>query len=43
MNSYPKIPGAWWPKIAEENGRCDVDTELAVKDGVGCLLVVHLS
>ena len=42
MTSYPKIPRAWWPKIAEENAAGMSGPKLAKKYGVGSTQTVIL-
>lgn len=42
MNSYPKIPRAWWRKIAEEYAAGLSGSKLAKKFGVGSTRTIYL-
>jgi hypothetical protein len=42
MSSYPKIPRAWWPKIAEEYAAGMSGPKLAKKYGVGSTRTINL-
>lgn len=42
MNSYPKIPRAWWSRIAEEYAAGMSGPELAKKYGVGSTRTIYL-
>ena len=42
MNSYSKIPRAWWPKIAEEYAGGMPGPKLAAKYGVGSTRTIFL-
>jgi Mor family transcriptional regulator len=42
MNSYPKIPRAWWPKIAKEYAAGMSGPKLAKKYGVGSVRTIYL-
>lgn len=42
MGSYPKIPRAWWPKIAEEYAAGMLGPKLAEKYGVGSTRTIYL-
>ena len=42
MRSYPKIPYAWWPKIAQEYAAGMSGPKLAEKSGVGSARTIYL-
>jgi hypothetical protein len=42
MGSHPKIPSAWWPKIAEEYAAGMSGPKLAKKYGVGSTRIIYL-
>ena len=42
MNSYPKIPRAWWPRIAEEYAAGMSGSKLAKKYGPGCTGTIYM-
>jgi hypothetical protein len=42
MNSYPKIPRAWWPTIAQEYAAWLSGPKLAKKYGVGSMRTMYL-
>jgi Mor family transcriptional regulator len=42
MNSYSKIPRAWWPKIAEEYASGMSGPKLSKKYGVGSTRIIYL-
>lgn len=42
MNSYPKLPRAWWPRIAEEYAAGMSGPKLAKKYGVGSTRTIYL-
>lgn len=42
MGSYPKIPRAWWPRIAEEYAAGMSGPKLAAKFGVGSTRTIYL-
>jgi hypothetical protein len=42
MNSYSKIPRAWWPKIAAEYAGGMSGPKLAKKCGVGSTRTIYL-
>jgi hypothetical protein len=42
MNSYPTIPRAWWPTIAQEYAAGMSGPKLAKKHGVGSTRTIYL-
>jgi len=42
MTASPKIPRAWWPKIAEEYAAGVLGPKLAKKYGVGSTRTIYL-